>query len=81
MRIIMLGTGPFAVPSLRALSASKHEVVCAASRPPRGRRAKPAPVFVAAEALGIETWLPETVQLRRSTREIASSRSRSACGL
>ncbi|NOZ41517.1 MAG: methionyl-tRNA formyltransferase, partial [Planctomycetes bacterium] len=33
----------------------------AVSRPPRGRRAKPAPVFIAAEELGIETWLPETV--------------------
>ena len=61
MRIVVLGTGPFAVPSLRALHASPHEVLCAASRPPRGRRAKPAPVFVAAEELGLETWLPETV--------------------
>ena len=61
MRIVILATGPFAVPSLRALHASKHEVLCAVSRPPRGRRAKPAPVTVAAEELGIETWLPQTV--------------------
>jgi len=61
MRIVLLGTGPFAVPTLRALRASSHEVVCAGSRPPRGRRAPPAPVQVAAEELGIETWQPETV--------------------
>jgi methionyl-tRNA formyltransferase len=61
MRIVMLGTGPFAVPTLRALKDSEHDVVCAASRPPRGRRAKPAPVFVAAQELGIDTWLPDTV--------------------
>ena len=57
----MLGTGPFAVPTLRALNASPHDVVAAVSRPPRGRRAQPAPVVVAAEQLGIETWLPATV--------------------
>jgi methionyl-tRNA formyltransferase len=61
MRIVVLGTGPFAVPALRALEGSSHQVLCAVSRPPRGRRAKPAPVTVAAQALGIETWLPETV--------------------
>ncbi len=61
MRIIVLGTGPFAVPTLRALAASEHEVLCAVSRPPRGRRAPLAPVNLAAEELGIPTWLPETV--------------------
>ena len=61
LRITLLGTGPFAVPALRALHASAHEVLCAVSRPPRGRRAQPAPVTVAAEELGIETWTPETV--------------------
>jgi len=61
MRIVVLGTGPFAVPSLRSLHASDHKVLSAVSRPPRGRRAKPAPVYLAAEELGIETWLPETV--------------------
>jgi len=61
MRIVVLGTGPFAVPLLQSLHASEHEVVCAISRPPRGRKPLPAPVAVAAEQLGIEVWLPETV--------------------
>ncbi len=72
MRIVVLGTGPFAVPSLRALYDSEHEVLCAGSRPPRGRRAKPAPVTVAAEELGIETWLPETVNCEEARAKIAS---------
>jgi methionyl-tRNA formyltransferase len=61
MLIIMLGTGPFAVPTLRALHASPHEVLLAVSRPPKGRKPEPAPVQVAAKELGISRWLPETV--------------------
>ena len=72
MRIVVLGTGPFAVPSLRALHASQHEMLCAVSRPPRGRRAKPAPVFVAAEELGLETWLPETVNCDEACEKLAT---------
>ncbi len=72
MRIVIMGTGPFAVPSMRALHASPYEVLCAMSRPPRGRRAKPAPVFVAAEELGIETWLPETVNCDEAHEKLAA---------
>lgn len=72
MRIVVLGTGPFAVPSLRALAASQHDVLCAVSRPPRGRRAKPAPVTVAAEELGIDTWLPETVNCDEACQRLAA---------
>jgi len=72
MRIVILGTGPFAVPSMRALDASQHEVLCAVSRPPRGRRAKPAPVYVVAEELGIETWLPETVNCDEAREKLAA---------
>lgn len=72
MRIIILGTGPFAVPSLRALHSTRHEIVCAVSRPPRGRRAQPAPVTVAAEELGIETWTPETVNSDESREKLTA---------
>ncbi len=71
MRIVVLGTGPFAVPLLRRLSESPHDVVCAVSRPPKGRRAAPAPVYVAAEELGIETWLPETVNSEDARAKLA----------
>ncbi len=72
MRIVVLGTGPFAVPTLRALDASRHEMVCAVSRPPRGRRAEQAPVQVAAEELGIEGWLPETVNCDQARARLAA---------
>jgi methionyl-tRNA formyltransferase len=73
MRIIMLGTGPFAVPTLRALHDSLHEVLLAVSRPPKGRNPQPAPVQVVAEELNVPRWLPETVnsdEAREKLREL-----------
>jgi methionyl-tRNA formyltransferase len=61
MRLVMLGTGPFAVPTLRMLASSLHEVVQVVTRPPRGRRAEPPPMEVAARELGIEVWQPDTI--------------------
>lgn len=61
MRIVMLGTGPFAVPTLRTLAASRHEVARVVTRPPRGRKPEPPPMQRAAEELGIEVWQPETI--------------------
>ena len=72
MRIVLLGTGLFAVPTLRALHASSHEVVCAGSRPPRGRRAQPTPVQIAAEQLGVDVWLPETVNCDQAREKLAA---------
>jgi methionyl-tRNA formyltransferase len=57
----MLGTGPFAVPTLRALAASRHEVVRVVTRPPRGRKPEPPPMQRAADELGIKVWQPETI--------------------
>lgn len=71
MRIVMLGTGPFAVPTLKALVASEHEVLLAVSRPPRGRKPLPAPVQIAAEELGIPRWLPETVNSDEARARLA----------
>jgi methionyl-tRNA formyltransferase len=61
MRIITLGTGPFAVPTLRALAASRHEVLRVVTRPPRGRRPEPPPMEIAASELRLEVWQPETI--------------------
>ncbi len=72
MRVLVLGTGPFAVPALEVLVASRHEVACAISRPPRGRRAPPAPVAVRAAELGVATWLPETVNCDPSRDKLAA---------
>jgi methionyl-tRNA formyltransferase len=57
MRIVFFGTGPFAVPALRALHAAGHEIVVVVSQPDRpagrGRVIVPTPVHAAAGALGL----------------------------
>lgn len=72
MRIITLGTGPFVVPTLQRLHASNHEVLLAVSRPPRGRRSPPAPMYLAADQLGIELWTPETINSAESLQRLAA---------
>ena len=71
MRLIMLGTGPFAVPTLRRLVASPHEVLCVVTRPPRGRRAEASPMQVAAEELGLPLWQPDTVNSEESRSRLS----------
>lgn len=61
MRLIMLSTGPFAVPTLQAIAASAHEVGLVVTRPPVGRNAEASPVQTAAESLGLAVWSPATV--------------------
>ncbi len=73
MRLIAMGTGPFAVPSLRALAASEHEVVCVVTRPPRGRRREPlAPMAEAAQELEITLWQPESANLPESVQHLSA---------
>ncbi len=66
MRIIFMGTPDFAVPALKALTGSRHEVVLVISQPDRskGRSAKPVPTPVKACALeaGIPVLQPEKVR-------------------
>lgn len=58
MRIVFMGTPAFAVPSLRALVASGHEVALVVTRPDavrgRGRALEPSPVKAAALDLGLD---------------------------
>ena len=66
MRIAFLGTPQFAVPTLEALIAAGHEVVCVYSQPPRpagrGQKLQPSPVQVVAEARGIEVRTPVSLK-------------------
>ena len=66
MRILFFGTPAFAVPSLRALAGSPHEVVAVVTQPdrPRGRGQKlvPSEVKAAAAELGIEVWQPQRLR-------------------
>jgi len=72
MRLVMLGTGPFAVPTLEALAASRHVVALVIARPPRGRDAQASPLQLSGESLGLDTWTPESVNLPDSQARLAS---------
>jgi methionyl-tRNA formyltransferase len=61
MRLVVLGTGPFAVPTLHALAKSEYDVLLVVSRPPQGRRPEASPLQRAAEELHLPIWSPETV--------------------
>jgi methionyl-tRNA formyltransferase len=65
-RIAFFGTPDFAVPTLRALVDSRHQVVAAVTQPdrPRGRgqRVSPAPVKRFAQAHGVPVLQPDRVK-------------------
>jgi methionyl-tRNA formyltransferase len=73
MRIALMGTPAFAVPTLDALVEAGHELVAAYTQPPRragrGKAFTPSPVQRRAEALGIEVRAP--LSLRDVTEQEA----------
>ncbi len=73
MRLAFMGSPDFAVPALRALHAAGHEIACVYCQPPRpagrGHAVRPAPVQVAAEALGLTVRTP--ARLRGNAAEHA----------
>src|ERR1041385_4649529 len=71
MRLVMLGTGPFAVPTLQALAASRHQIVLVVTRPATGRTPMASPVQQAGESLGVSVWSPDTVNSPGSQSRIA----------
>lgn len=70
MRIVMMGTGPFAVPTFRWLLESAHTVPALVTRPtppPVGRRKSPAnPMRDTAEAAGIDVIAPDSINTPES---------------
>lgn len=77
MRVAYAGSPEAAVPSLRALAGSSHEVVRVVTQPdrPRGRsgRASGTPVAQAAEALGIPALRPRTINDPAVVDELAAA--------
>jgi methionyl-tRNA formyltransferase len=65
-RLVFMGTAAFAVPSLRALAASRHEVVAVYTQPARpagrGWRPRPSPVQAVAEALKVPVRAPASLR-------------------
>lgn len=66
MRIVFMGTPDFSVPVLEALVADGHDVVAAYSQPPRpagrGKKDRPSPVHLRAEALGLPVMTPSSLR-------------------
>jgi methionyl-tRNA formyltransferase len=67
LKIVFMGTGDFAVPSLQAIVRAGHEVALVVSQPdrPKGRglTLSPTPVKAAAEALALSVFQPEKLRL------------------
>ncbi len=76
MRILMMGTGGFAVPTFQSLLQSEHEVLALVTRPPRpihGRRAQrvaPNPMRQVADEHGLRVLLPESINADDAIKQI-----------
>ena len=76
MRIVFMGSPDFAVPTIDALVAGGHDVICAYTQPPRpagrGKGERPTAVAVRAEALGIEVRTPKSLKGEAEQAEFAA---------
>ena len=64
LRLVVMGTGPFAVPMFHALRQSHHRIEAVVTRPDRvspGRRPPPNPMREAAQAAGVPILFPERI--------------------
>ena len=66
MKLIFMGTPAFAVPSLRALAASRHDIAAVVTNPDRpagrGRKLRPPPIKTLAAELELELLQPASLQ-------------------
>ena len=79
MRIIFMGTAPFAEPTLRGLFVSSHDVLAVVTQPdrPRGRGRKPAPSPIKTLAMAYDCAVLQPASLRReagAVEQLASLR-------
>lgn len=78
LRVIMMGTGPFAVPTFRALLASDHEVRTLVTRPPKSLHGKSQddvnPMRVVAQESGLAIHEPESINVPYARAVLASYR-------
>ena len=74
LRLVVMGTGPFAVPMFAALLGSQHRVVAVVTRPAHaapGRRPPPNPMREAAVAANVPVLDPERVNDEESLEAVA----------
>jgi methionyl-tRNA formyltransferase len=76
MRVIMMGTGPFAVPTFRALYDSPHEVLALITRPDRPQQGRtktpPNPMRALAVERGTPVHDPESINSSHARMVLAS---------
>jgi methionyl-tRNA formyltransferase len=76
LRIVFLGTSEFALPALRRLVESEHEVVGVFTQPDRpagrGRHDRPSPVKEAARQLGLPVFQPPRISADESLSAVAA---------
>lgn len=67
MRVIFMGTAPFAEPTLRGLFASSHDVLAVVTQPdrPRGRGRRPSPSLIKTLAMAYDCPVLQPASLRR----------------
>ncbi len=77
MKVVFFGTPDFALPTLRHLMASRHQVVLVVTRPdkPVGRRKEvtPPPVAVTAGKLGLPLLQPKSLKAEQVVSALAAS--------
>ncbi len=75
LRLVMMGTGPFAAPTFRALLRSRHVLTLLVTQPPReapGRKAPPSsPLRVIATEHGTPIYDPESINTPAAREELA----------
>ncbi len=75
LRLVYMGTADFAVPALRALARSRHDVVAVYTQPARpagrGMQPRPSPVAHAADELGLSIRTPVTLKEKPEEEALA----------
>lgn len=75
-RVVLMGTGPFAVPAFEAVRRDGHEIAAVVTRPlppVRSRKAPPpAPVRSWAESHGLPIWAPDDINAPESVAHLES---------
>lgn len=78
MRIVFLGSGEFACPTLAALADSEHELAGVVTQPPRpagrSRKPRPTPVATLAERMGVDVCAWEDINAPEAVTHLKALR-------
>lgn len=79
MKLVFMGTSEFAVPALKALHESKHEIVRVFTKPPskanRGQKLHKSAVHEAAEELKLDVSCPTNLKNQETIEELESTKA------